>query len=75
MVAVAAPVTASQPATYRLDLFHTGGTGTEIFAVDRLRLEPLPWPGYPTRGVDDGRSGLYRFEVRDAKGELLQARG
>lgn len=63
------------PATYRLDLFHTGGKGTEIFAVDRLRLEPLPWPGHPSRATDDGKSGVYRFEVRDADGELLQARG
>jgi hypothetical protein len=63
------------PATYRLDLFHTGGKGTEIFAVDRLRLEPLPWPGHPSRATDDGKSGVYRFEVRDADGQLLQARG
>jgi hypothetical protein len=63
------------PATYRLDLFHTGGRGTEIFAVDRLRQEPLPWPGHPARAIDDGRSGVYRFEVRDSNGQLLQARG
>ena len=61
------------PATYRLDFFHTGGKGgPEIFAVDRLRLEPLPWPGHPSRAVDDGRSGVYRYEVRDAAGQLLQ---
>ena len=63
------------PATYRLDLFHTGGKGVEIFAVDRLRQEPLPWPGHPSRATDDGKSGIYRFEVRDADGQLLQARG
>jgi IgA Peptidase M64/Peptidase M64 N-terminus len=63
------------PATYRLDLFHTGGKGVEIYAVDRLRQEPLPWPGHPARATDDGRSGMYRFEVRDADGQLLQARG
>ncbi len=63
------------PATYRLDLFHTGGKGAEIFAVDRLRQEPLPWPGHPARATDDGKSGVYRFEVRDADGQLLQARG
>jgi len=75
LAAAAAPAAESQPATYRLDLFHTGGKGTEIFAMDRLRLEPLPWPGHPAHGVDDGRSGLYRYEVRDAQGALLQARG
>ncbi|MDH4311814.1 MAG: M64 family metallopeptidase, partial [Gammaproteobacteria bacterium] len=63
------------PATYRLDLFHTGGKGVEIFAVDRLRQEPLPWPGHPSRATDGGKSGSYRFEVRDADGQLLQARG
>lgn len=63
------------PATYRLDFFHTGGKGTEIFAVDRLRLEPLPWPGDAARADDGGQSGLYRYEVRDADGLLLQARG
>ena len=63
------------PATYRLDLFHTGGQGVEIFAVDRLRQEPLPWPGHPARAADDGKSGVYRFEVRDGDGQLLQARG
>jgi hypothetical protein len=75
IVAVAdEPTTA--PATYRLDFFHTGGKGSpEIFAVDRLRLEPLPWPGHPSRAVDDGQSGVYRYEVRDAAGHLLQARG
>ncbi|HET9693935.1 MAG TPA: M64 family metallopeptidase [Steroidobacteraceae bacterium] len=66
---------APAPATYRLDYFHTGGKGAEIFAVDRLRLEPLPWPGHPARAADDGQSGLYRYEVRDAEGVLLQARG
>ena len=63
------------PATYRLDFFHTGGKGAEVFAVDRLRLEPLPWPGDPQRVADDGQLGTYRYEVRDAQGQLLQARG
>jgi hypothetical protein len=63
------------PATYRLDFIHTGGKGVEIFAFDRLRLEPLPWPGHPGRAQDDGLSGAYRYEVRDSQGRLLQARG
>ena len=63
------------PATYRLDYFHTGGQGAEIFAVDRLRLESLPWPGNPTSPADDGQLGVYRYEARDADGTLLQARG
>ena len=63
------------PATYRLDYFHTGGQGAELFAVDRLRLEPLPWPGNPTSPADDGPPGVYRYEAHDADGTLLQVRG
>jgi len=59
----------------RVDYFHTGSHGTEIFAVDRVLVEPLPWPGSMARTVDDGQLGAYRFEVRDAKGQLLYARG
>ena len=29
----------------RLDFSHTGGQGAEIFAVERIVIEPLPWPG------------------------------
>ena len=30
--------------TLRVDYFHTGGKGAEIFGVDRVVAEPLPWP-------------------------------
>ncbi len=72
-----APVRADSAVTQtlRLDYFHVGGRGVELFALDRLRVEPLPWPGHPSRAADDGTLGLYRFEVRDAAGALLQARG
>ncbi len=62
--------------TLRLDLHHTGGRGVDIYAVDRVVVEPLPWPGHPDRAVDAGDFGGYRFEVRDAAtGRLLHARG
>ena len=61
--------------TLRVDYFHTGGKGVEIFAVDRVVVEPLPWPGHPDRGIDTSMSGAYRFEVREASGKLLYARG
>ncbi len=64
------------PATLRLDYFHTGGRGTEVYAVDRISLEPVPWPGSLARAVDDRSDGVYRFEVRDpATGRVLYARG
>ena len=66
---------APSPATLRLDYFHTGGQGVEIFAVDQVVLEPLPWPGHPARTVEAAATGGYRFEVRGADGQLLFSRG
>jgi hypothetical protein len=74
-VAGAAAAPAAQPGTLRVDYFHTGGGGVEVFAVDRVVVEPLPWPGNTARSVDDGLSGGYRFEVRSLDGKLLYARG
>jgi hypothetical protein len=65
---------ADQPATMRVDYFHTGGQGAEIYSVDRVVIEPLPWPGSLERAVDDTNLGTYRFEVRDAAGRLLYSR-
>ena len=43
--------------TWRLDVFHTGGRGTEVFAIDGVVVEPLPWPGHPGGRLDDHRLG------------------
>jgi hypothetical protein len=69
----AAPAT--QPATLRVDLVHTGGRGLEVFAIDRVVLEPLPWPGNLARSIDETDTGAYRFEVREPGGRLLYSRG
>lgn len=74
-VLLASPAGAAPPGTVRLDYHHTGGRGLEVFAVDRLVLEPLPWPGSVARTGEDDASGVYRFEVRDESGRLLHARG
>ncbi len=74
--AAAAPDDSSQaPATWRVDYYHTGGLGSEVFSLDRVVVEPLPWPGSPSGNVDPSDSGLYRFQVRNAAGELLFSRG
>ena len=31
--------------TMRLDYYHTGDASSEVFSVDRIVIEPLPWPG------------------------------
>ncbi len=64
------------PETLRLDYFHTGDIDEEVFSLDRVVIEPLPWPGNPDRPIDDLNLGKYLFEVRDAEhGELLYSRG
>jgi len=64
------------PRTMRLDYYHTGNTMQEMFSVDRVVVEPLPWPGDPGKTIDDSDLGNYLFEVRDqASGRVLFSRG
>ncbi len=70
---VPAPAT---PRTMRVDYFHTGNTTQELFALDRVVLEPAPWPGPDNRAADVLRYGAYGFDVTDvASGRLLYSRG
>jgi len=64
------------PRTLRLDYYHTGTATEEYFSLDRLVVEPLPWPGNPARPIDDTHSGKYLFEVHEAASDkLLFSRG
>ena len=64
------------PQTMRLDYYHTGDASSEVFSVDRVVLEPLPWPGDMAQAIDKSNLGKYLFEIRDAKTkELLYSRG
>ena len=38
--------------TMRLDYYHTGDATHEVFSLDRLVIEPLPWPGDPKQAID-----------------------
>lgn len=68
--------TQAAPPTMRLDFYHTGDAKQEIFSVDRVVIEPLPWPGDLTRNLDDTNLGKYFFEVRDQKTKrVLYSRG
>jgi hypothetical protein len=76
LLALASIASAAPPRTMRLDYYHTGDASRELFSVDRVVLEPLPWPGNPARAVDDTNLGKYLFEVRDQKtGRVLFSRG
>jgi hypothetical protein len=51
--------------TMRLDYYHSGNASRELFSVDRIVIEPLPWPGSPAQAVDETNLGKYLFEVVD----------
>lgn len=67
--------TAAVP-TLRVDLQHSGSATEEHYALERVVIEALPWPGNPDRPIDDTDRGTHRFEVLDARNsELLYSRG
>ncbi|MET0592800.1 MAG: peptidase M64 N-terminal domain-containing protein, partial [Polyangiaceae bacterium] len=62
--------------TMRIDYAHSGTASEERFAVERVVLEPLDWPGNPTHAVDDSNLGKYFFEVIDvATSKIVYSRG
>lgn len=64
------------PRTLRVDYYHAGNAKEEWFSLDRTVLEPLEWPGKPTKAIDDSGLGNYLFEVREKQsGKLLYSRG
>lgn len=64
-----------QPATVRLDYTHSGNALSEQYAIERVLIEPLPWPGDLSQPFDDTNRGNNRLEVADAKtGDLLYSR-
>ncbi|MGE5245398.1 MAG: IgA Peptidase M64 [Betaproteobacteria bacterium] len=67
---------AEPPRTMRVDYYHTGNATEERFSLDRVVVEPLPWPGNPTRPIDGTDRGKFFFEVADAaSGRTLYSRG
>lgn len=76
LCALSAPALAAQPATMRLDYLHSGNALDEHYAIERVVVEPLPWPGNLTQTIDHTNRGNNLVEVVDAKtGKLLYSRG
>ena len=67
---------APQPATVRLDYLHSGNALDEHYAMDRVVIEPLPWPGNMAQTIDTTNRGNNLVEVVDRQsGKLLYSRG
>jgi len=72
---LAGAVQAQQPATVRLDYTHSGNALGEQYALERVLIEPLPWPGNMAQRFDDTNRGNNRVEVADGKtGDVLYSR-
>ena len=68
-------VSAEAPATMRLDYFHTGNHDTEMFSLDEVVIEALPWTGNMHQPIDKTLRGKYLFEITDAdSGEVAWSR-
>jgi hypothetical protein len=62
--------------TMRLDYYHSGSSSQEMFSLDRVVIEPLPWPGSPASAIDESNMGKYLFEVVDrSTNRVLFSRG
>ena len=56
---------AAAPATMRVDYFHSGNHEREMFSLDQVVIEPLPWSGNMAEPHDRTRRGKYLFEIVD----------
>ncbi|HKG22472.1 MAG TPA: peptidase M64 N-terminal domain-containing protein, partial [Blastocatellia bacterium] len=75
LIAIAAQASAATP-TMRVDYYHTGNASQELFSLDKIVIEPLPWPGNPEKAVDDTNLGKYLFQVIDRKtNRVVYSRG
>jgi hypothetical protein len=63
---VAAYAAADAPGTMRVDYFHSGNSEFEMFSLDQVVIEPLPWTGNMHQPVDTTLRGKYLFEIVDA---------
>ncbi|HPN78656.1 M64 family metallopeptidase [Dokdonella sp.] len=68
--------TAAQPGTLRVDYMHSGNALQDIYSLDKIVKEPLPWPGNLDQRIDGLNRGAYFFEVVEpTSGAILYSRG
>ncbi len=75
LVLVSGSTFAATPQTMRLDFFHSGNHATEMFSVDEVVFEALPWTGNMQQPIDKTLRGKYLFEIiDDATGNISWSR-
>ncbi len=66
---------AGTPGTMRVDYFHSGNNETEMFSLDQVVVEPLPWTGNMAQPHDKTSRGKYLFEIIDPEsGDIAWSR-
>ena len=55
----------TRPKTMRVDYYHTGNHDTEMFSLEQVVVEPLPWTGNMNYPIDETLRGKYLFEIID----------
>lgn len=67
VVTACASVSADVPRTMRVDYYHTGNNESEIFSLDQVVIEALPWTGNMYQPLDMTHRGKYLFEIVPAE--------
>lgn len=67
-------VSAEAADTMRIDYVHSGNREVEMFSLDQVVLEALPFPGNLERPVDTTLRGKYLFEIINSGGETVWTR-
>lgn len=69
------PAYGDSPATMRVDYFHGGNHDTEMFSLDQVVIEPLPWTGNMAQPIDKTHRGKFLFEIVDPEsGDIAWSR-
>jgi hypothetical protein len=65
LLSISCNVFAETPQTMRLDFFHSGNQTAEMFSLDEVVIEALPWSGNMQQPIDKTLRGKYLFEITD----------
>ncbi len=65
---------ADNPPSMRVDYYHSGNAGSEMFSLDRVVVEPLPFSGNMAQPIDETLRGKYAFEIVLPDGRISWSR-